>query len=442
MFLSVPHKHDFSVLRYLQSSQSSISDDDEEPVDDDWASICTGPPPPGFWHFIRSQNNDTDEVAKVIANCGPLNSPMDLALLLCKLITVAPVITGYVKIFVRIPEALSFDISPAFNPAVFSRLIAEFFQHGIRTKRRILKVLEKGIPVDRRTEAHDALFCFISAVIAWANPGKIASTALVVLEQLIPYEVDAGRATALLHSAYRKFCHEVREMTILLSIFQLFLSEHRSYLLFTSPIATALLRSFSERFCVQSILALFESINRLSELNATALIEAGMIPMLFDCNANTSDFEIQRMCMIVITSLPEYAFRAAVVENSDILACIKLAIDDAPIPAKLRAALAYLRALQLMKMDGRAIDATEDRITTMLELLLCGSSGEIIDITTGIYFLVIDDEELQSHVFTLSIWDTLSELSCSQISSEAAHALEIFMNVFSRSIDRSLDPRK
>jgi hypothetical protein len=364
-----------------------------------------------------------DAVMKLITDFESLSKPREVISLLCRLLTVAPVITGYLKLLLQIPEIDSLDISSEFDPDLFRRLIDEFFRSDVRFQRQILKLMQKGIPIDRRLQAHDELLCFTSQVLTLSGPGKLACASLVILGQLLPQEDDEEKAAAILQAAFMKFwrgCNEITEMTL---VFELILMKHQSVGLITVEICAIFVQCVCEGFCVCPILRMFGSIIRWSERNANVLIEGGMIEVISKYCVSTSDYEIHRKFMVVIISLSDHYLRDA----PDVLNCVKWIIDQAPVPAKIFAAIAYLKMLSLMCSEKRQEDLDESRIMMIMDLILCGTSGQIIDLTNGIHELIANDEMIKGRMLDLGLQEKLNEVDYDEINEEAVNAVRLLM---------------
>jgi hypothetical protein len=422
MFRRPIPKPDFSIFKHITPSETPDDDDSTE----DYEPISTSHPPPAFWRYLRCENPSDHSVTQLISDSERLSGPLPVISLLCRLITVAPVITGYLKLLLHLPEIDSFDVSSEFTPDLFHRLMNEFFQHNIASQKHILTLIQKGIPIDCRLHVHNELFCFISQVLALTPPGKIACASFVILSQLLPYEEDEEKAVIVLQTSFAQFWKSCDEFTELTLNFEVFLKNHQSAELITIEICAILLQCVCENFCVCRILAMFENILRWSERNGNVLIEAGMIEIVSQYCVRTTDSEIHRKFMIIIIAVPNHHLR----NRFDVLDCVKWMMDETAISAKIYAVLAYLKMLGLMSVEKRREDLSESRIMTIMQVVLCGTNGEILDLVIGIHGLVANDEIIQKRMWDLGVEEILNEVEYEELDGKVGNAMKMLMNAF------------
>jgi hypothetical protein len=84
--------------------------------------------------------------------------------------------------------------------------------------------------------------------------------------------------------------------------------------------------------------------------------------------------------------------------------------------------------LSLMSPEEMREDLNECRIMTVMQVILCGTNGEIIDLAIGIHGLVANDEIVKERMLGLGVQEILNEVESQEINEEAANTIGILMN--------------
>jgi hypothetical protein len=370
--------------------------------------ILSDDAPPSVLSRLLSWANENNSFVQAIL-CEPveINRPLDLIPLLCRLIAGAPVIDPYLDFLERIPEYDSIDFSPAFGADVFRRLITEYPKSRARVKNLILRVLEAVIPIDRPLEVHGELMAFAARVLEEAEPGRILCTALAMLANLIPHENGEEGMAALLQRVFVKVCRFSECLRNWLMCAAGMMERHAGTVLLIPSICAKLFESVSSDVCAAETMALFQTITRRSEVNAWVLVEAGLVHFLSIWCMDTANTELQWMCMELLVCISDEVLGGMQQEVSE---WVEWVLDEGSAGAKSSALLVYLRVLQLKMMNAQKDYFDSDRLRSILDLLLCGSSDDVIGIIIWIHSLITMNDEMRETLIQCGILEVLAEV--------------------------------